>query len=165
MTMRGTEGGVRPWRHLLAVALFFAVAAVTAIGIHAQSGGRIGGPANAPKGADGVYHGWVAVPDASNPWVGFALTDETCWFQVTKLAPGRLRVSSSFWSGSVEASNATLGGPDFYLGRLENNKAFVLQLVAGAPVSLTHTSYDEHGALNYGVSGAGDMTAECMDVQ
>lgn len=117
---------MRPWRYLLAVALLLAVSAVTPIGIHAQSGGRTGSPATALKGADGIYHGRVAVPDASNPWIGLDLTDETRWLQITKFVPGQIRVSSSFWPGALEATGTTLGSHDFYLGRLGNNEAFVL---------------------------------------
>ncbi len=108
-----------------------------------------------------VYEGIVLLPDPFNLAVGVKSTDELCQVSL-RHADGDLWVTSSFWEGEKLADGEALRGEDFYLGELDDDGAFVLQLWRDKPVALTQTSYDKKGRLNYGGKGSGNFLRECL---
>ncbi len=110
---------------------------------------------------EGAYAGRVSLPHW-NP-NGYILTKEKCTATVRRGAPGHKAVTVSFVAGPVEVSNQGIRGGPFFLGNFGDNEALVVQTDDdGRMVSVTHTSYDRHGELNYGVSGSGDKFRECL---
>ncbi len=118
----------------------------------------------------GTWSGMKMLPDPSNLAVGFRLTDEPCSMELVVQEDGALLVKSTLWAGlTTEFTELHLMAPsiDFYQGDLPQGRLAVLQYARtrpdrpAVPVSLTYTSYDEHGDPNYGISGTGDMISEC----
>lgn len=134
----------RPW--LVSAVLFLAAAAMA--------------PSWALKA--GTWHGKILVPDPTNLAVGFRNTDEPCTVKVSEGSATHMKVEVSFIDVPVMVQKAGKRGGPFHLGDFKENEALMLQTHEGAVVAVTHTSYDENGDLNYGVSGTGDMFRECM---
>jgi len=113
---------------------------------------------------EGYYEGVVAVPNPGNFWTGMKITDEPCFARVRNHEPGSLAVESSFSVEKVIVHTDNMRGESFYMGRFGDNQALVLQLQPplGTAVSLTHTSFDRSGVLNYGTKGKGSFTRECI---
>ncbi len=109
---------------------------------------------------EGTYTGQTARPHW-NP-SGFVLTGESCTATIRQGAPGHKTVTVSFVGGPVQVPNKSVGDSPFFVGNFGENEALVVQTHEGCAVSVTHTSYDRHGALNYGISGRGDMFRECI---
>lgn len=113
---------------------------------------------------EGYYEGVVALPDPGNFWTGMKITDEPCFARVRKHEPGSLSVESNFSEEEVIVRTDNMPGESFYMGRFGDNQALVLQLQPplGTAVSMTHTSFDKNGVLNYGGKGKGSFTRECI---
>ena len=115
-------------------------------------------------GAEGSYEGRELIPDPANDWTGFKFTGEKCFVRVYRHAPGSLAVESGFSEETVIVHADGIPGESFYMGRFGDGQALVLQLLglSRGAVSLTHTTFDDKGRLNYGSEGDGDFTRECM---
>ena len=110
------------------------------------------------------YQGEEAVPNPANPMVGLRFTGKPCDAVVRVDDSGAARVESSFVPG--RAVGLTPVADTFYLGELGDGSALVVQFDGdGALLDLTYTSYDEAGDLNYGVSGAGTFSQECVQIK
>ena len=115
----------------------------------------------ATQDAATVYKGDLLLPDPFNFATGFKFAGKPCSVAV-RHAGRDLWVTSDFWAGEKLADGEALRGEDFYLGELDNNGAFVLQLGRGKPVALTQTTYDVRGRLNYAGRGSGNFLRECL---
>ncbi len=107
-----------------------------------------------------IYKGRIVLPDSFNFAVGFKSTDKPCYVAL-RHDEGNLWVKSNFWAGEKLADGNALRGEDFYLGKLDDNGAFVLQLRRDKPVTLTQTTYDARDRLNYAGRGDGNFLREC----
>jgi len=110
---------------------------------------------------EGRYEGVVLLPNPWNLWTGTKITDEECFVRVRRHEPGSLAVESSCSEAPFIVHADNVPGESFYMGRFGDDQALVLQFHQRG-VSLTHTSFDRNGVLNYGVKGDGDFTRECM---
>ncbi len=120
----------------------------------------LGGQA-ATQDATTVYKGELLLPNPFNLAVGLKFTGKPCSVSL-RHAKDDLWVASDFWEGEKLADGDALRGKDFYLGELDDNGAFVLQLGRGKPVALTQTTYDRRGRLNYAGRGSGNFLRECL---
>ena len=110
------------------------------------------------------YQREEVVPNPANPMVGLRFTGKPCDAVVRVDDSGAARVESSFVPG--RAVGLTPVADTFYLGELGDGSALVVQFDGdGALLDLTYTSYDEAGDLNYGVSGAGTFSQECVQIK
>ena len=114
----------------------------------------------ATQEATTTYTGELALPNPFNIAVGLKFTGKPCSVGIRHAKDG-LWVTSDFWEGEKLVDGDALRGEDFYLGELDDNGAFVLQLGHGKPVTLTQTTYDRRGRLNYARRGSGNFLREC----
>lgn len=113
--------------------------------------------------AQGVYEGRVVLPDPKNIWTGMKITEQKCRVSVRRHQPGSLSVESDFAKEAVIVYVNGIPGEHYYMGAFGDDQAFVLQLwPPHGVISLTHTSFDKNGRLNYGREGSGDYTRECL---
>ena len=113
--------------------------------------------------AEGTYRGKVVLPDPENILTGVKITEQKCSVHVRRHEPGSLSVESHFTQEAVIVHVDGIPGEDFYVGSFGDNQAFVLQLwPSHGVVSLTHTSFDKNGRLNYGGESRGGFTRECL---
>ncbi len=143
------------WISLCSIVLAFTAVAAPAQGQQAAK--------NTELAAEGTYTGRVVLPNPQNIWTGMKITEETCAVHVRQHEPGALSVESNFTQEAVTVRVDGIPGEDFYMGAFGDDQAFVLQLWSPhGVVSLTHTSFDKNGHLNYDGEGSGDYTRECL---
>jgi len=106
--------------------------------------------------------GKVSIPNSNNWATGMKITDCNCWVKAIKTSNNTLSVQSNFWEGKKVSKINDIAGKGFSLGTIDHNYLFVLQNHINTPVSLTITSYDQSGVLNYGASGSGKYIKECL---
>lgn len=142
------------------ISLCSAALALTAIDSPAQGQQAAKQPELA---AEGTYTGRVVLPDPENILTGVRITEQKCSVHVRRHEPGSLSVESHFTQEAVIVRVDGIPGEDFYMGSFGDNQAFVLQLwPPHGVVSLTHTSFDKNGRLNYGGESRGGFTRECL---
>lgn len=112
--------------------------------------------------APGTYHGKLALPDPSNPLVGLRFTGGRCHTRI-RHANGRVFAETSLLPGPV-ALNGRMDESPWYLARVSDGSALVVQTHDNRVVSTTHTVFDEEGVLVYGRCGRPELTfvAECV---
>lgn len=123
--------------------------------------------------AVGVYEGCEDLP-AKDPekkrLLGFDITGNKCYVEVLPSPGGKNhKVVFRFKAEAGQDEYTSLGpiemtyvpNTDSFLGVLGEGDVFIAQYLENQFLSFTHTSYDEDGMINYGITGSGDYVRGC----
>lgn len=112
--------------------------------------------------APGTWHGDLALPDPSNWFVALRFTGERCHTRI-RHENGRVFAETSLLAVPVEIGGR-MGESPWYLARVADGSALVVQMHGNRVVSTTHTVFDAEGVLVYGQCGSPGRTfvRECL---
>ncbi len=100
------------------------------------------------------HRGRVILWDPENRWTFSEITEETCRISVRRTPEGKYVVESGIFPHPVPLTIQMHPGSDFYMGIYGEKDVFVFQQYpGGGGGSLTHTTYDKNGELEYGKCG------------
>ena len=88
----------------------------------------------------GTFHGRLAIPDPSNPFVGLRFTGAHCHTRI-RHANGRILVDTSLLPKPVALAGRMDDSP-WYVGRVADGTLLVVQTDGERVLSTTHTVFD-----------------------